>query len=154
MALDDDIAILAGAPVFSFLGRDALRLLTFAGERRNLAVNEVLFARGERTDGGYVVLSGLVEVAALGGATEPVRAGRSAVIGRNALFFAGKRPSEARAREPSEVMRVTPQLMHRVLKEFPEAAGMIRDWLADDLIELMSALTGVRAKFLGPAQTP
>ena len=55
MGLDDDIAILAAAPVFELFGRDALRLLSFAGERRLLAEGELLFARGEPSDGGYVV---------------------------------------------------------------------------------------------------
>ncbi len=47
MGLDDDIAILAAAPVFELFERDALRLLSFAGDRRLLGEGELLFARGE-----------------------------------------------------------------------------------------------------------
>ncbi len=47
MGLDDDIAILAAAPVFELFERDALRLLSFAGDRRQLDAGELLFSRGE-----------------------------------------------------------------------------------------------------------
>ncbi len=57
MGLDDDIAILAAAPVFGFLDRDALRLLSFAAERRELRAGDRLFGRGEPADGGFVVMS-------------------------------------------------------------------------------------------------
>ncbi|GJE25475.1 Crp/Fnr family transcriptional regulator [Methylobacterium organophilum] len=150
MGLDDDIAILAAAPVFEFLDRDALRLLTFAGERRQLAADEVLFARGERSDGGYVVLSGLIALMPRADGAEPVLAGPSTLIGRHALFLAGERPAEARAREGSEVMRITPQLMARVLREFPEAATRIHGWLSQDLAALSGALADLRGRFLTP----
>ena len=132
MALDDDIAILAAAPVFGFLDRDALRLLTFAGERRELAEGEALFRRGERSPRGED--------------TEPVVAERSALIGRNALFLPGKRPADAVAAEPSEVMRISPNLMSRVLREFPDAAESIRDAIADDLADLIDGVNRVRDK--------
>lgn len=49
MGLDDDIAILAAAPLFGFLDRDALRLLTFAAERRDLADGDLLFSRDRKS---------------------------------------------------------------------------------------------------------
>ena len=42
MALDDDIAALAEAPLLSLLERDALRLLAFAAEARNLKAQAAL----------------------------------------------------------------------------------------------------------------
>ena len=149
MALDDDIAILAAAPLFGFLHRDALRLLTFAAERRPLADGARLFSRGEPTDGGFVVMSGLIVLAPRVPGGEPVRAGRSALIGQLALFMRGERPTEARADGMSEVMRISPPLMQRVLEEFPDAAQAIRDTLAVDLLALTADLDRVRGLF-GP----
>lgn len=63
MGLDDDIAILAAAPLFGFLDRDALRLLTFAAERRDLADGDLLFSRGDPADGGFVVMAGTIRLA-------------------------------------------------------------------------------------------
>ncbi|WP_336488658.1 cyclic nucleotide-binding domain-containing protein [Methylobacterium nigriterrae] len=149
MALDDDIAILAAAPLFGLMSRDALRLLTFAAERRSLAAGDLLFARGERADGGFVVLSGTIEVSPRVSGGSAVAAGPSALIGRLALFLRGERPSDARAAAPAEVMRITPALMRRVLEEFPDAAAAIHDTLADDLAGLTRGLGRVRAQLDG-----
>ncbi|WP_026597401.1 Crp/Fnr family transcriptional regulator [Methylobacterium sp. 77] len=146
MGLDDDIAILAAAPLFGFMGRDALRLLSFAAERRGLMPGDVLFARDERTDGGFVVMSGTIELAPRVADAEPISVGRSALIGRMALFLRGDRPTDARAVTAAEVMRITPTLMRRVLEEFPDAADAIHGALADDLSELAQGLDRVRAR--------
>ncbi|MCJ2055883.1 Crp/Fnr family transcriptional regulator [Methylobacterium sp. J-048] len=144
MGLDDDIAILADAPLFGFLDRDALRLLTFAAERRELADGDLLFARGDPADGGFVVMSGTIRLAPRVADAEPVRAGRSALIGQLALFVRGTRPTEARAEGAAEVMRITPTLMRRVLEEFPAAAQSVYDTLAIDLVDLVTDLDRVR----------
>jgi CRP-like cAMP-binding protein len=144
LGLDDDIAILADAPLFGFLDRDALRLLTFAAERRELADGDLLFARGDPADGGFVVMSGTIRLAPRVAEAEPVRAGRSALIGQLALFVRGTRPTEARAEGAAEVMRITPTLMRRVLEEFPAAAQSVYDTLAIDLVDLVADLDRVR----------
>lgn len=147
MGLDDDIAILSAAPLFRFLGRDALRLLSFAAERRSLVAGDRLFRRDERTDGGFVVMSGTVTLAPRAGGAEPVAVGRSGLIGRLALFQQGERPCEAVAATPAEVIRITPTLMRRVLEEFPDAARAIHDDLADDLAAFSHDLAALRTRF-------
>ncbi len=148
MGLDDDIAILAAAPVFGFLDRDALRLLSFAAERRELADGDLLFSRGDPADGGFVVLSGTIRLDPPAG--ETVRAGRSAVIGHLALFVRGERMADARAEGPCELIRITPTLMRRVLEEFPLAAQAIHETLSQDLLSFTDDLDRIRAH-LGPA---
>ncbi|AWN34936.1 cyclic nucleotide-binding domain-containing protein [Methylobacterium radiodurans] len=144
MAIDDDIAVLAAAPLLRFFGRDALRLLSFAAERRDLAPDEILFRRGEATDGGFVVVSGRVVLVPQAAGAAPVEAGRAALIGQMALFVRGERPGDARAAEPTSVLRITPALMRRVLEEFPDAAAAIHDALAEDLAGLSQGLERVR----------
>lgn len=152
MGLDDDIAILGAAPLFRFLGRDALRLLSFAAERRSLVAGDRLFRRDEKTDGGFVVLSGTVTLAPRrAGGAEPVSVGRSGLIGRLALFQQGERPCDAVAATRAEVIRITPTLMRRVLEEFPEAARAIHDDLADDLAAFSHDLAALRGRFDAPA---
>ena len=58
MALDDDIAVLIKAPLFNLLEKDALRLVAFASENRTFRAGDVLFRKGDRSDGGYVVSQG------------------------------------------------------------------------------------------------
>ena len=141
MTLDDDIARLAAAPLFALLERDALRLLTFAAESRGLVVGETLFRRGEPSDGGYVVLSGLVALIGAGGTT---LAGPGALIGRSALFAPAPRPATATARQRSNLLRVSPTVMRRMLEEFPDAHRAVRAALADELDALNAGLQAVR----------
>ncbi len=149
MALDDTITLLSRAPLIGLLERDALRLIAFSAETRRLRPNEILFREGERSDGGYVVLSG--ELAATRDGSEAVTlAGPGSLVGRLALFLRLKRPSSAVARERSNVIRISPTLMRRVLEEFPAAAVSVRDAVADDLDELSEGLDRVR-RLLDPS---
>ncbi len=152
MGLDENIAILKAAPLFGFLDRDALRLLSFAAERRSLGPGHRLFARDERAEGGFVVLSGTIALAPRRPGADPVTVGRSGLIGRLALFLTGERPCDAHAVTAAEVMRITPTLMRRVLAEFPDAARAIHAELAEDLAALSRDLEGIRARFdaIGP----
>lgn len=152
MRLDDDIAILAAAPVFAHFERDALRLLSFAGERFTLQPGDTLFRYGDTADGGYVVLSGTVALTpgskTSKGEAEPILAGPSTLIGRTTLFSPGKRPAEAEAATRAEVIRISRQLMGRMLREFPEAASAIRGWLSEDLADLVRDLNRVRGRLV------
>src|SRR5215218_6644121 len=60
MALEDDIATLSRAPLFSLMDYDALRLVAFAGEHRALRSGDMLFRKGDTSDGGFVVTKGAV----------------------------------------------------------------------------------------------
>ena len=143
MGLDDDIAVLAAAPVFELFERDALRLLSFAGDRRRLEAGELLFARGAASDGGYVVMAGTIVLESRRPGAAPVTVSRSGLIGRNALFGPVERPADARAVEPSEVMRLPPSVMSRVLREFPDVAAAIQAGIAEELRDLVEDLAAV-----------
>ncbi|MFH6785349.1 MULTISPECIES: Crp/Fnr family transcriptional regulator [Methylobacterium] len=146
MALDDDIAILAAAPLFGLMGRDALRLISFAAERRRLEPGAVLFSRGDPAEGGFVVMRGRVILEPRSPRGAAIEAGPSALIGQNALFFPGERPTAARAGpEPVEVMVVTQAVMRRVLEVFPDTAAVIHDALADELADLTRRFADSRA---------
>src|SRR5918912_821902 len=111
MALDDDIATLSRAPLFHLMEPEALRLLAFAGEHRALRAGDVLFRKGDKADGGFVVTKGAIAVDAEAGA-EPFVAERGALVGQTALFSrGGERPATATARVPSAVLRISPTLM-------------------------------------------
>jgi CRP-like cAMP-binding protein len=149
MALEDDIAILSQAPLFNLLERDALRLVAFASESRTLREGDVLFRKGDRSDGGYVVRSGAVALdAGTEGSDEPLVVGPGSLIGQAALFTRIERPASATAREPSTVIRVTPSLMRRVLEEFPHAAAAMQDAMAEELTRLTQGLERVRQQLI------
>lgn len=145
MALDDDIAILSRAPLFHLLHRDALRLVAFAAESRMLRQGDVIFRRGEPSDGGYVVRHGAV---ALEDGSAPFLAVPGSLVGQAALFAEIARPATAVAREPSSVLKVSPSLMRRVLEEFPDAAAALQEALSDDLARLGEGLERVRQRLM------
>jgi CRP-like cAMP-binding protein len=149
MALEDDIAMLGRASLFNLLDRDALRLVAFAAESRVLRAGDVLFRKGDRSDGGYVVSRGAVALDARDdGSPATFIAGPGALIGQAALFTRIVRAATATAREPSTVMRVSPSLMRRVLEEFPSAAAAMQDAMAEDLNHLTRGLEQVRRQLL------
>ncbi|MBJ6128043.1 cyclic nucleotide-binding domain-containing protein [Microvirga splendida] len=149
MALDDDIAILTQAPLFNLLEKDALRLVAFASETRSYREGDVLFKKGDRSDGGYVVTAGAIALdAADDGSPAAFVAGPGALIGQAALFARIERRATATAREPSTIIRVTPSLMRRVLEEFPDAAAAIHDAMAEELARLTEGLERVRQQLI------
>ncbi len=149
MALDDDIAVLSQAPLFNLLERDALRLVAFASENRSLREGDVLFRKGDRSDGGYVVSQGAIALDATeDGSPAAFVAGPGALIGQTALFTRIARPATATAQEPSTVIRVTPSLMRRVLEEFPAAAAAMQDAMAEELARLTQGLERVRQQLI------
>jgi CRP-like cAMP-binding protein len=149
MALEDDIEILSRAPLFCLLDRDALRLVAFASENRILRAGDMLFRKGDRSDGGYVVSRGAIALDANDdGSPAAFIAGPGALIGQAALFTRVVRPATAMAREPSTVIRVTPSLVRRVLEEFPDAAAAMHQAMADELARLTDSLERVRQKLI------
>ncbi|MBF9198225.1 cyclic nucleotide-binding domain-containing protein [Microvirga terrestris] len=149
MALEDDIAILSQAPLFNLLEKDALRLVAFASETRSYREGDVLFKKGDRSDGGYVVTRGAIALdAAEDGSPAAFVAGPGALVGQAALFARIERRATATAQEPSAIIRVTPSLMRRVLEEFPDAAAAIHDAMAEELTRLTEGLERVRQQLL------
>jgi CRP-like cAMP-binding protein len=149
MTLEDDIATLSQAALFNLLNRDALRLVAFAAENRVLRAGDMLFRKGDRSDGGYVVSRGAIALDARDdGSPATFIATAGVLIGQAALFTRIERPATATAREPSTVIRISPSLMRRVLEEFPSAAAAIQDAMAEELGELTQGLEQVRRRLI------
>jgi len=127
MSLNDDIRNLSRIPLFGELEPEALRLIAFAAETRILRAGDVLFNRGDESDGGYIVLTGAIALDPIGDGGPAVQiVGPTALIGEIALISQTERPVTAIAREPSTVLKITRALFHRMLKEFPVSARRLR----------------------------
>ncbi len=127
MALDVDVKRLAALPLLAELDLDALRLIAFSAETRILRAGDLLFTKGDASDGGFVVVSGAV-------ALDPSDSGQAAakiigpdsLIGELALVTETTRPATAIARQPTVVLFISRKLFHRVLNEFPGGAARLR----------------------------
>jgi len=142
MSLETDIAVLTSAPLFSLLDRHLLRLVAFGAEPGTLQEGDVLFRKGDASDGGFVVIEGAIALDAGDGAPIVV-AEPGAVIGQTALFIDTTRPATATARARSAVMRISPRLMHQVLKQFPSAVAALYEALAADILSFADNLERV-----------
>jgi len=146
MSLTDDMALLARQPLLGLMDRDALRLVAFAAETRSLRAGDVLFRRGEVSDGAFLVISGAVALKREDdGRPADELAEPGTLIGELALFTALERPVTAIAREPTQVMRLARSVMRRVLSESPDSAEAIAAAVAERLRHFNEELAAVGA---------
>ena len=151
MGLEDDIGKLARIPAFAVIEPEALRLIAFSAETRILRAGDVLFRRDEASNDGFVVLAGSIAMDASGDGAATARIIRPpALIGDLALLAQTRRPATAIAREPSTVLRISRQLFHRVLREFPDSAERLQQSLSARLLQFTGDLGAVRRGRLTP----
>ena len=131
MSLDEDLRNLSRIPVFATLETDARRLIAFTGESRILRPGDVLFHKGDASDGGFVVQSGCIALThADHSQGEPVELIHpNTLIGEVALISDVERSVTAYAKEPSTVLKISRPLFHRVLKEHPISAARLKAFL-------------------------
>ncbi|KAF0231913.1 MAG: cyclic nucleotide-binding [Beijerinckiaceae bacterium] len=131
MRLDDVIEILKSIPLFKPVDPEALRLLAFSSVRRQLRPGDILFRRGEVSDGGFLVISGeIVLDPADDGSPSTHVFGPGTLIGQLALFAPVERSATAIARDAAVVLVFSRDLMLKVLDAHPESAAVLRTTLA------------------------
>jgi CRP-like cAMP-binding protein len=154
MGREDDIGKLAANPAFAAIEPEALRLIAFSAETRILHAGDVLFRRDEISNDGFVVLTGSIALDASGqGATTARIVRPPGLIGELALVTQTRRPATAIAREPSTILRISRQLFHRVLLDFPGSAELLRQSLGARLGQFIGDLGTVR-ETLAPDDIP
>ncbi len=141
MSLEDDVRDLALNPTLSGLEPGALRLIAFAAETKILRAGDILFRRGDPSDGGYIVRSGSIALEAEG-VTTVVHP--PSLLGDTALITDTTRPATALARQPSSVQKISRTLFRRVLEEYPDSAVRLRQTLAARLRALGQELDKAR----------
>jgi CRP-like cAMP-binding protein len=148
VALAQDIALLRQAPLFARLEPEALRLIAFSAEARMYRAGDVVFRRGDRSDGAYLVTSGAVALDASddGAPAQVVRTG--ALIGELALIVETVRPATAVAREPTSALKITRRIFRRVLEEHPDSAEALRREMEERVLTLADRLQEVRGTLL------
>lgn len=136
MTLEDDISNLTRIPLFAIFEAGALRMLAFSSEARLMRAGDLLFRRGEQSDGGFILTMGSI-------ALDPYEDGRPAaqfvrpwaLIGETALVAPSVRPVSALAREPTTVLKISRALFHQILEQHPLTAARTRDFFRDRLVD-------------------
>ncbi|MDO9441051.1 MAG: cyclic nucleotide-binding domain-containing protein [Beijerinckiaceae bacterium] len=127
MSLEDDIRNLTRIPLFADVEIDALRLIAFSAETRILRAGDILFRKGEVSDGGFVVISGSLSLdPEIEGGRGLQAVGPYSLVGELALMTQTERPVSAVARDATTVLKISRPVFQRVLKEFPRTAARLR----------------------------
>ena len=144
MSLDEFLVIVAGIPLFAEMENDARKSLIHSMQISTLQAVDVLFHKGENSDGGYIVLSGAVALGrdASRASAEKIVGPRS-LIGEIALVSRTERPVTAVAHETTSVSMVSRVSFHKVLREYPQSAFRVRAYISNRLkrfaVELATA---------------
>ncbi len=148
MALEDDLRNLSRVPFFAALEPDARRLVAFSAETRILRAGDVLFRKGEPSDGAYVLMQGAIflETQDNGEADFEVSLPYS-LIGELALISSTNRPTTAIARQPTTVLKIPRHLFHRVLSEYPSSAMALRQMIETRLGDFAQHLDKLREEW-------
>jgi len=154
MTIEDDIAFLERVPSFAILGREALRILAIGAESRYVHIGEVLFTVGDPADAGYVIQDGsfTLKTDNTDASAGAMTVSRGALLGELALLTETTRPVTATAAEPSTVIRVPRSLFLKMLEGFPDAAGRLRDYIAERTNQAAADMLNVRTT-LDPQRT-
>src|SRR5262249_2141935 len=139
-----DIALLSRVPVLASMGREALRLLAFAAETRQLRAGDILFRKGDTSDSGYVVAMGAVAMMDDEAESAEAIVGPGSLIGEMALISQTNRPATAMAREPTTVLRISRPMFRRTLEEYPQVAQRLAINLRDRVQGLSKDIAGIK----------
>ena len=143
MSLESDVRRLSGTRPFNMLPREALQLLAFSCERRQLKAGQTLFAAGEPADGAYFLLEGEIAMSADG---EERRVAPGALIGETALIVDVMRGAGARASVDSTLLRISRDTFRRVLGEFPASAVKVQASISVRTRHFLDQLEAIRAR--------
>ncbi len=148
MSLDRDIDYLRQVPLLSEFSDEQLRLFAFSAENITVDAGAELYHQGDRTEAGFVIVSGRISLEAQdeNGRSELASFGPGSLLGEMALFVETTRPNSAIARERSEVIRIRRALFKRMLLEYPEIAQALQVKLGDRLRATTGRMAGVADK--------
>ena len=145
MSLEDDMRALERTPLLGDIGREALRLLAFSAEPKDLRAGDTLFERGQDAEGGYILVSGAL-VLLLGEEGDEHVVGPGTLLGEVALLAETTRPVTAMARKPSRVLGIPRFVFKRMLGEYPAVAKALHARFLERLKDEHLVMEQVRAK--------
>lgn len=125
MTAQEKLRALAGTDLFGSVAEAALAELAATARERRLARGEVLFSAGDKADGLFVVVTGMLRAfrQTREGREQTIHAeGPGATLAEVPVFDGGPYPSTVQAEEDSLVLFVPQQSIRHLLTKNPEAA--------------------------------
>lgn len=146
MSLDEDIKLFSHVELFQNFNGEQLRLLAFGAERQKYRDGDTVFHQGDLSNGGYVIISGQVDMV-LDGAEEIVDSlGTNSLIGELALISSNRRSASANAKGETELIFISRDLFRRMLGEYPELAGLLQQRIQRNVQSMLYKMSEVQTK--------
>lgn len=148
MAISDDITLLSKVELLQGFDTEQLRLLAFGAPKRSLVAGEELYQQGTITDGGFVIISGQIDLVTQMGEEQVILGnyGPGSLIGEMALITKTTRVTGAFAHSDTQLIRLSRTIFLRVLEEFPDLAGMLHVRISDSVKDIIKKIDRVRIK--------
>jgi len=146
MSLQDDINLLSKVDLFADFNDEHLRLIAFGSQRMSFSKGHELFREGQSTDGGYVVVSGSIDLLSFqdGQAKLLSTFSTGSLLGEMALISINKRIGTAVVSADCEVMKISRAMMHRILNEYPELAVSLQRRISQSILRFTKDLEKIR----------
>lgn len=146
MELDDFASALASADFFRICDDEQRRLLAFASERRSFVSGDLIYRRGDASDGAFVLLRGEVFAGDTeGGSFKPQRISEAgAVLGEMGLFLDKPRRATLRASSNVELLFVPRSAFAKLMKQYPSLAERASRRIEEEMTSFLSALERFR----------
>ena len=119
---------------------EAIADLWRGAERITLTAGECLFRKGDRSEGGYLVVSGCVELTGSSSASASHFVYPGSLIGELSLLAETERSSDAIAHERSDLRKIRRSEVMRVLRIDPVSATNVRTYIEARASELSRSL--------------
>lgn len=154
MSVSEEVDVLSRITIFSGVKKDHLSVLAFATEHLEFDVGDIIIKRGDRPDAAFVLLSGEAEaITGEGKGARVLTALReNSFIGESAIINDFPHRITVRAKTRVKVLRISQDLFHRSLTEFPEMAVAIMRVLSRRLDDTMEDLLVIRDQILAETE--
>ncbi len=145
MELDDYTSALAEADFFRICDDEQRRLLAFSSERRSFNAGDVIYKRGDASEGAFVLMTGEVLVGDSDGTSfKPQRISEhGAVLGEMGLILSRARRASLRAATDVELLFVPRAAFAKLMRQFP----LIAERAAMRIEEEMNSFLGAMEPF-------
>lgn len=148
MGLSDDIELLKNIPLLSVLDEEGLRLIAFNAERLSANDGQTIFFIGDQAPGALLIIDGSLSKIELvdGEMKERVRFESGTIVDVYTLISDKRRSYTAKAVGDLNYMLLDRSTFLKVMKNYPELAQRVQDYLSDDITRFASSLSGVAAR--------
>lgn len=149
MALQDDVKLFAMQPALRVFHGDALRFLAFSSEELTVQTGEVLFRKGDKAGGAYLIRYGQMSLVTTD-TTETQELFSGDLVDESALLADVRYRATGIARAPTSLIYIPRAAVQRVLQEYPDLIELWENDIITRLHDVKATLEKVM-KILPPA---